>query len=355
MDLRQLINSKFVIGLAPMDGVTDEAYRQTQCHIYKPDVIFTEFTSAEGISRGGVKLYDELLYSANERPIIGQIFGKDPESFYKSAIILTHLGFDGIDINMGCPAKNVTQHGSGAALIGKPELASELIESVRQGINDYCEGKVGINDIGLKKSTLDVIDRNLKYSGLTPSLSKRGQGEILIPTLSLKTRLGIDSDVSDTWIPHVLKHKLDFMTLHGRTLRQGYSGLSNWESISRAAMIAKELHTPFWGNGDVTNISQAQDYGTKYGVTGILIGRSSMGNPWIFTDHLPTWTEKFAVMKYHTQKFIEVYPERRLDPLRHHFILFVSGHPRAAELRQKVIRIESFEQLCALEPDFINC
>lgn len=93
-------NDKFIIALSPMDGVTDEAYRQTQCFVAKPDVVFTEFVSAEGISRGGVKLYDQLLYSENERPIVGQIFGKDPDSFYKAAIILCHLGFDGIDLNM---------------------------------------------------------------------------------------------------------------------------------------------------------------------------------------------------------------------------------------------------------------
>lgn len=356
------LNKNFIIGLSPMDGVTDCAYRQTQVFVHKPDVLFTEFVSAEGITRGGVKLYDQLLFGANERPIIGQLFGKEPESFYKAGVILSHLGFDGIDINMGCPAKNVTQHGSGAALIGKPELASEIIESVRRGINDYCSGKKNIDSLGLKKSTLDVINRNINFTkNLLPPLSKGGvggienQGVILSPTLSVKTRLGIQSDTSDTWIPHLLKHKLDFLTLHGRTLKQGYSGLADWSSIARAATYAKESSVPLWGNGDVTSIKQAHDYGQKYGVNGILIGRASMGNPWVFSDIAPSWPKKFAVMKYHAQKFVEVFPSRRLDPLRRHFILFISGHPRASELRQKIVQVSTLDQLCSLEADILAC
>jgi len=166
MDLRQLINQQPVIGLSPMDGITDEPFRLIQTEIAQPDVIFTEFVSAEGISRGGFKLYDQLLYKPQERPIIGQLFGKDPQSFYAGAIILAELGFDGIDINMGCPAKTVTANGSGAALIENPQLASEIIKSVANGINDWHTDKNALKKLKLKSKLDQVILRNQKYSQL---------------------------------------------------------------------------------------------------------------------------------------------------------------------------------------------
>ena len=175
MDLKAFIHSQKIVGLSPMDGITDEAFRLTQCEIAKPDLIFTEFVSAEGLAHSAVKLFDTLLFSKEERPIIGQLFGKDPDSFYLAAVILCHLGFDGIDINFGCPAKTVTQHGSGASLIDKPELASQIIKSVQKAISDFASSKVTIKDLKLKEKALKVIDRNLKYSS---PLVKEGLGEI---------------------------------------------------------------------------------------------------------------------------------------------------------------------------------
>lgn len=336
-----------------MDGVTDCPYRQTQVSVYKPDVVFTEFVSAEGISRGGVKLYDELLYGANERPIVGQIFGKDPDSFYKAAVILSHLGFDGIDINMGCPAKTVTQHGSGAALIDKPDVASRIIVAVQQGINDYFSDRVSITDLGLKQSSLAIIDRNLAFSGHTPNPTDRKN--LIRPTLSVKTRIGVSQNVVSTWIPHLLHHQLDFISLHGRTLKQGYGGLADWDAISQAAKLAHAANTLLWGNGDVHSLAEAHDRINTIGVDGILIGRSSMGNPWIFSGTTPTWAEKFSVMCHHAQEFVRIFPYRRLDPLRRHFILFCSGHPNAKQLREKVVRINSLSELYALEDEFLSC
>lgn len=349
MSFRDFIKNNFIVGLSPMDGITDEPYRQTQCYLKKPDVLFTEFVSAEGISRGGVKLYDVLLYKSNERPIIGQLFGKDPESFYKAAVILSHLGFDGIDINMGCPAKTVTQHGSGAALIATPDLASEIIKSAKQGINDYFSRTSKITRIGLKNASLEIINRNLKYSDYTPDINRP------LPTLSVKTRLGITENIITSWLPRLLTHNLDFISLHGRTLKQGYAGFADWPAIKTAAIIASQSHTPLWGNGDIHSLSQADEYKKKYHVSGVLIGRASMGNPWIFTGSNPTWADKFSLMTYHAQKFKDVFPQRRFDPLRKHFLLYASGHPRAKELRSKLVHINSLAQLYALEEDFLNC
>lgn len=347
MFYRDFIHSKFIIGLAPMDGVTDEPFRLVQAKIAKPDVIVTEFVSAEGITRGGAKLYDVLLYSPLERPIVGQIFGKDPESFYKAAVVLTHLGFDGLDINMGCPAKTVTQNGAGAALIGTPDLAASLISNLKRGINDYISGKTTINDLGLNQKTISAIERNLKYSQHVPTTSYH-------PTVSVKTRLGIADISTDVWIPFLLKQNLDYITLHGRTLKQGYSGLANWEEITKAAKHCQEAKTIFWGNGDIISLDQAKEYQEKFRINGILIGRSAMGNPWIFKDYLPTLREKYDTMLLHAQVFKQVFPTRTLDCLRHHFLLYASGHPNAKALRAQIVKISTLEDILALEAPFLS-
>jgi tRNA-dihydrouridine synthase len=343
-------NDKFIIGLSPMDGYTDEPFRLVQAEISKPDVIFTEFVSAEGLSRGGVGLYDVLLYSPLERPIIGQIFGKDPESFYKSAIVLCHLGFDGVDINMGCPAKTVTQNGSGAALIAKPELASEIIKAARSGIDDWFNKKVTIDDLKLNQKTHAVIARNLKYSSHIPNIGAQP------PTFSVKTRVGITESVVDAWIPHLLSHDLDFISLHGRTLKQGYSGLAAWQEIKKAATMAHQTSTKLFGNGDVTSPAQAIQYGQEFGADGVLIGRAALGNPWIFSaDKEGSYEDKFHAMVRHAYHFNRIFPHRLFDSLRKHFLIYASGHPQAKQLRSQLVSLSSLDQLYAIEQDFLNC
>lgn len=351
-----------VIALSPMDGVTDEAFRLLQTEIAKPDLIFTEFVSAEGISHGGVKLYDILLFSSEERPIIGQLFGKDPESFYKSAVILSELGFDGIDINMGCPAKTVTQNGSGAALIAKPELAVEIITKTKQGIEDWFSGKTKITDLGLNQKTLDIIARNKKYSQNKVSLSSRGDvppaggTEGFRPTISVKTRLGVTESIIESWAPILLAQNLDFLTIHGRTLKQGYSGQADWSEIQKVVELAKNTKTKIFGNGDVENKLQALEFCQKYDVDGILIGRAACGNPWCFSsdNHLATPKERFSAMLLHAQLFTTVFPHRRFDPLRKNFLFYASGLTNAKQLRNKLVRLNSVSELLQLEGDFLS-
>lgn len=334
-----------IIGLSPMDGITDEAFRLVQTKIAKPDLIFTEFVSAEGISHGGVKLYDTLLFSAQERPIIGQLFGKDPESFYKSTIILCELGFNGVDINMGCPAKTVTQNGSGAALINKPELAVQIIQSAKKGIDDWFSGKVKINDLGLNQKTLAVIKRNQIYSDLISN-------KINKPTISVKTRLGSTHSIVAEWIPILLDQDLDFLTIHGRTLKQAYAGQADWEEISKVVSLAKNTKTKIFGNGDIQNRQQGIEYCQKYGVDGVLIGRAAGGNPWCFIDHIATPQEKFSAMLLHSQMFETVFPHRAFDSLRKHFLLYTADFPNAKSLRMKLVRLNSVKELLSLEEDF---
>ncbi|MFA7301204.1 MAG: tRNA-dihydrouridine synthase [Candidatus Shapirobacteria bacterium] len=335
---------KYVVGLSPMDGITDAAFRLTQIEIAKPDIMFTEFVSAEGIAHNAVKLFDQLLYSSKERPIIGQLFGKDPDSFYLATIILCHLGFDGIDINMGCPAKKVTQHGSGAALIDKPEVATKIILATKKGIADYQNNPKILSTLNLKQKVLDVIDRNLSYSGSSPVNGRSGG-----ISFSIKTRIGTSESVVDTWIKHLCSFSPDFITLHGRTLKMGYSGVANWQEIAKAAIICHESNIKIFGNGDLLNRQMANEYCAKYGTDGALIGRAAMGNPWLFDDKTVSFKDKYQAMLTHARHFVEIFPSRRFDPLRHHFLLYVSGHPNASALRQEIVKLTSIDQLCALE------
>ena len=348
-NLMNFLNQTNIIGLSPMDGITDEAFRLVQTKIAKPDLMFTEFVSAEGISRGGIKLYDTLLFYSEERPIIGQLFGKDPDSFYKSAIILCELGFDGVDINMGCPAKTVTQHGSGASLIAKPDLAVEIIQAVKKGINDWFSGEIKITDIGLNKKTLDVIIRNKKYSQIIDNQRSTIKNR---PSISVKTRLGITQSLVESWIPTLLAQDLDFLTIHGRTLKQAYAGVANWNEIKKVVNLAKNTKTKIFGNGDVQDRQQGIKYCQKYGVDGVLIGRAASGNPWCFNNHLATPEEKFSAMLLHSQLFESTFPHRQFDSLRKHFLLYTKNLFNAKSLRMKLIRLNSVKELLSLEEEF---
>ena len=341
MNLKKLINrAKPLIGLAPMDGVSDYPFRQVQCLIAKPDLVFTEFVSAEGISHGGLKLYDQLLFSKSQRPIVAQLFGKDPDSFYQASLILCQLGFDGIDINMGCPAKKVTQHGSGAALINQPRLASEIIKAVQNGIKDSCPKR-------LSPKIQKIIMHHQKFSAFAPKTK-------IVPTLSVKTRLGVDQIITQKWLSHLLKHQLDFITLHGRTLKQGFSGLANWSEISQAAVLASQTQTKLWGNGDLLSYHQAIDFCRRYQTSGALIGRAACGNPWVFQDISPSLSQKFSAMLLHAQIYQKTFPSRLFAPLRQHFLHYTKTHPCAKRLRASLVRVNSLADLVKLKKDFIN-
>jgi len=330
-----------------MDGVTDQPFRTTQVQLSRPDVVFTEFVSAEGLTRGGVKLYDELLFKKIERPIVGQIFGKDPDAFYKAAIILSQLGFDRIDINMGCPAKTVVDHGSGAGLIAKPELASELINATKSGIADYLSGTKTAQEVAFNQKTIEAIERNLIFSEFDPKNDHRKS----IP-ISVKTRVGIQVPTLEVWVEHLLKHNLDFLTIHGRTLKQLYTGLADWDLIALAKTLASGTNTEVWGSGDVQDKKQALEYGDRYGVDGVLIGRAAINNPWCFESRVGTASERFEAMVLHTKNFIQTFPDRRTEQLRKIYLAYTAGLPNAKELRNKLIFVSNLDQLLALRDFF---
>ena len=172
-----------VIGLSPMDGVTDSVFRLMTARYGKPDVIFTEFTHVHDVCRGPDFLLDSLHYHEAERPIVAQLYGKDPDLFYQAAHVVCELGFDGLDVNMGCPSRNVASSGSGAGLIRTPDLAHAILRAARQGIADWTAGQT-LEAAGLKTARIELIHR---------LNARRNHASVrsAIP-LSVKTRLGYD-------------------------------------------------------------------------------------------------------------------------------------------------------------------
>lgn len=226
--------SKPIVGLSPMDGVTDAAFRYIVDKYGKPDILFTEFTSAEGLERGAVSLLNAFVYHQTQTPTVAQIFGANPKSFYTAAFIISELGFDGIDINMGCPDKNVAKHGGGAGLILDPKRAQEIIIETKKGVTDWSEGRT-MEDIHMHSNIMRWIKDYQKAHNIIPTRR-------ILP-ISVKTRIGYDKVVTEDWIKSLLEVEPVNISIHGRTLKQLYSGKADWEEIGKAAEIIKKTAT----------------------------------------------------------------------------------------------------------------
>lgn len=334
-----------IIGLSPMDGVTDQPFREIVKTYGQPDVVFTEFTSVEGVTHNAVRLFRDFLYSENQRPVVAQIFGKTPAAFRTTALILCYLGFDGIDINMGCPAKNVSQHGSGAGLICTPYLAQDIIRETKAGVQDWVDGKTldDYPELNDELKTL-VLERQ---SQLSPERRERKS----LP-VSVKTRVGIDSPSVEEWIPYLLEMEPAAITVHGRTLKQLYSGMADWSEISRAVELARGTNTLILGNGDVTSVEILRDRIQETGVDGVLVGRATFGNPWILRDmiawrngaqspELPTVEERVKVVMEHARLFESTFPGHNFLPMRKHMGWYIRDFPNASSFRVQLVLANS--------------
>jgi len=265
-----------IIGLSPMDGVTDAAFRRIVAWQGKPDVTFTEFTHVHDVCRGPEFLLDSLRYHEAERPIVAQLYGKNPELFYQAAHAVCEMGFDGLDINMGCPSRNVASSGSGAGLIRTPDLAHEIMRAARQGIVDWTAGQT-LEAAGLKPVRVDAIRRLNECRGAISPVRKS------IP-LSVKTRLGYDEVIVERWIEHLLIESPAVISLHGRTLQQMYRGEADWSAIARASKVVRGSGTMLFGNGDVQSLDEVARRVRETGVDGVLVGRAVLGTPWFFRE-----------------------------------------------------------------------
>lgn len=265
---------KPIIGMAPMADITDMVFRQMLVKYGKPDVIYTEFVSCDGLcSQGKESLLLDLEFSDNERPIIAQVFGSKPENFYKTAKLVDGLGFDGIDINMGCPDKKVIKQKSGSALISDFNLAKEIVLATLDGVKD-------------------------------------------IP-VSVKTRVGFNKDICSEWGNFLAQTGAVAIAIHGRTAKQMYKGLANWESISQMAKEIKKVNKNIivLGNGDIQTLEQSIMYTKKYNLDGVLIGRAALGKPWFFNKEYITkeftLLDKLNLILEHGKVFSDIFEDSK--------------------------------------------
>ncbi len=330
--------NKPILGLSPMDGVTDASFRFITAKYGKPDVMFTEFVSAEGLCAGADVLLKDFIYSEIEKPIVAQVFGIVPEAFYNAAPIVCELGFSGIDINMGCPDKNVAKRGGGAALIKTPDLAKEIIIKTKEGVRDWAEGKK-LEEFDLPKNIINQL------RGSTPKLRKK------IP-VSVKTRIGYEKIVIKEWVKHLLEVEPANISIHGRTLKQMYAGEANWDAIAEAAEIIKKTETLVLGNGDITDLASAKKHTEKYRVDGVLVGRAFFGNPWLFSGKEVSVSEKLDVAVEHAKYFEKILKGRKFYNMRKHLAWYAHGFPGAKELRIKLMRAENAKECEKIIADF---
>ena len=337
-----------IVGLSPMDGVTDPAFRFIVASHGKPDVQFTEFINVDEVCHGGDAAWSQLHYDEIERPIVAQIYGADPDKFYQVAQVVCELGFDGVDINMGCPSKNVSARGCGAALIRNPTLAREIIRAVHAGVNDWAAGR-RLDAIGLRPRVVHKVEAFVSRRAGAGAPTRRP-----IP-VSVKTRLGYDSVVIEDWVSVLAEERPEAISIHGRTLAQMYRGQADWDAIGRAAKVVRETATLVLGNGDVESMADLARKVRDTHVHGVLIGRGALGNPWVFRSK--AWAkaqvaeggtgdgtvpvplqERFRVALDHARYFESLGGSSRFSSMRKHLGWYCTGFFKAAEIRSQMFR-----------------
>ncbi len=354
-----------IVGLAPMDGVTDAPFRQIVARYGKPDVTFTEFTHVNDICRAPDFLLDSLIYSELERPIVAQIYGNNPELFYVAAQVIGELGFDGLDLNMGCPSRNVANSGSGAGLIRTPELARAIVDATRRGLDDWAHGAVFPAD-RLRTGRRALIERMNEARCGRRTVPRRA-----LP-LSIKTRLGYDSDVIDRWMTWLVESAPAAITVHGRTLEQMYRGRADWSAIARAVMCVRGTKTLILGNGDIHSLGEASRRIAETGVDGVLVGRGTLGEPWFFerveqvrrgcgqdstlddgSVHPPVaLATRFSVMLDHARVFESSTTRSRFPHVRKHLAWYCKGFPHAASMRARLVRASCADDVEAIVREY---
>lgn len=337
--------------LAPMADVTDCAFRKMINKYGKPDVTWTEFVSADGLMRatpeGKAKLMRDLLYNVrdendandtviNERPIVAQLFSSNPEYMRQACKLVADLGYDGIDINMGCPDKGIEKQGCGSAMIKTPKKAQEIIRAAKEG-------------------------------------AVRADGT-RIP-VTVKTRIGYNKNELETWLPALLEAGPAAITLHARTRKEMSKVPARWEHVARAVEIRDEFfaknfvkngaleNTPrektlILGNGDVLSIQDGYEKCKATGADGAMLGRAIFGNPWLFRNlvgdasdsatekntgapgpaYAPTIEEKLNAMVEHTQIFeTHLGDIKNFAIMKKHYKAYVNGFDGAKELRMELM------------------
>lgn len=278
-----------------MDDVTDVAFRDVISEIGKPDVLFTEFTNCEALfSKGRSAQIQRLSFTSNQKPIVAQIWGVNPENFYNSAKLASKLHFDGIDINMGCPHRTVVKNGACSALINNHSKARE------------------------------IIDATIRGAGNLP--------------VSVKTRLGFNS-FQPEWFEFLFKFNLAVVTVHARTVKEKSEVLAKWEFIKEIVNIKNQINQKILviGNGDIESLKQGKAYSKEFGTDGIMIGRGIFKNPWVFSKYPDREYPKevrLELLLKHARIFDKTWGSgKNFAIMKKFFKIYINGFEGAGSLR----------------------
>lgn len=287
-----------------MEGVTDILFRQVIARAGRPDLFFTEFTNVSSYAseKGRWNALERLQIAPTDSPIIAQIWGKNPEHFSELSSALASLGFSGIDLNFGCPDKNVNRAGGGSAMIKTPDLAVECYRNAKESTN--------------------------------------------LP-VSIKTRLGWSSpDEFRDWLPILLNEHPAALTVHLRTKKEMSKVPAHYELIPEIISLRSNIspETKLIINGDIRDRKHALELHQQYPeIDGFMIGRGVFQNPYCFTDHTPTENELMELLKLHLKLF-EKYDFHSYEPLKHFFKIYINNFPGAKDLRAKLMETHSVEE-----------
>lgn len=297
--------------LAPMADVTDFAFREMLARSAPPDVFWTEFVSADGLcSRGKEKLMIDLKFSRKQKPIVAQIFTSHPEHARQAAELIATLGFDGIDLNFGCPDKKVERQGAGAALLKDPDRAQQIVFATKEGIR--AAGKK-------------------------------------IP-VSVKTRIGYNQVAIDSWLPKIFATEPAVITIHLRTRKEMSRVPAHWELMPKIVALRARYfeHTKIKplliGNGDVRDITDAKTKAQAYAIDGVMIGRGVFGNPWAFARRKRNITpqERMRALYEHTKLFEKTFAGKKsFSVMKKHFKSYTLALPHAHVLRSALMQTSS--------------
>ena len=290
--------------------------------------MWTEIVSADAlVSSGREILLNDLKFSESERPIVAQLFTGHPEKMRQAAALVQSLGFDGLDINMGCPDRTVEKQHAGAALLKDLLRAKEIIRAARQG---------------------------------APRLP-----------ISVKTRTGYNKNEIDTLIPALLEEGVAAIIIHTRTRKEMSSVPARWEAVERAVALRDSFggraraKTLIIGNGDVKGLAEAREKAERYGCDGVMLGRAIFGNPFLFRNknvlseseghYIPTIEEKLKVMVEHTKLFEEIFGQTKsFAVMKKHFKAYAGGFDGARELRMELMEAKSSTGVEAIVKNFLS-
>jgi len=298
-----------------MDDVTDTVFRQVIADIAPPDIFFTEFTNVDGLqSPGRVRVQTKFKHTKKEQPLFAQIWGIDPEKYQLTAeqIVNGEFGeFAGVDINMGCPVKDVIKNGACSALINDRELAAKIIKATKDGL----QGKLPI---------------------------------------SIKTRLGFN-EVDYTWHEFLLKQGIDVLTVHGRTKLEMSKVPANWDHINEVRKLRDKISpsTLIVGNGDVKDRSHGLELAKKYKLDGIMIGRGIFADPYVFSKDTPwqrmTPKQKLDLYEKHVKLYAKTWQGTKPVQILNKFCkIYVNNFEGASEVREKLMAAKSTDELLEL-------